>query len=304
MRNTFINTLTRLAQKNKNIYLITGDLGFGVLQRFWDLCPNQFINAGISEQNMTSVAAGMALEGKIVFTYSIGNFSTLRCLEQVRNDCAYHGADVKIVSIGGGFAYGPLGMSHHATEDLAIMRALPGVCVLAPGDPEEAAQAAKAAVLRKGVVYIRLGKGGEQRIHGKLKGFKIGKAIEMLKPGQVTLFSTGGMLDEAVKTAALLKSRGIKAGLFSFPTVKPVDESAILKTAAKSKLIVTLEEHNMTGGFGSVVAEVMAKKPFKAGLLKIGLEDVYIGIAGSQEYLRKRYGLSAAKIVKKIVKIL
>ena len=144
MRNTFVNTLVELAKKDRDIELVTGDLGFGVLKPFWEQLPDQFINAGIAEQNMTTVAAGMALEGKTVFTYSIGNFPTLRCLEQIRNDCAYHGANVKIVCVGGGFVYGALGMSHQATEDIAVMRALPGVAVLCPGDLVEAAEATKA----------------------------------------------------------------------------------------------------------------------------------------------------------------
>lgn len=144
MRNTFVNTLVELAKKDRDIELVTGDLGFGVLKPFWEQLPDQFVNAGIAEQNMTTVAAGMALEGKTVFTYSIGNFPTLRCLEQIRNDCAYHGANVKIVCVGGGFVYGALGMSHQATEDIAVMRALPGVAVLCPGDLVEAAEATKA----------------------------------------------------------------------------------------------------------------------------------------------------------------
>ena len=151
MRDTFVKTLVELARKDPRIVLMTGDLGFGVLKPFWEALPNQFINAGIAEQNMTSVAAGMALEGKIVFTYSIGNFPTLRCLEQIRNDCAYHHANVKIVCVGGGFVYGSLGMSHHATEDIAIMRALPDVTVMAPGDLVEAIECTKALVQLPGI---------------------------------------------------------------------------------------------------------------------------------------------------------
>jgi transketolase len=302
LRNTFVNALVRLAEKDKNIYLITGDLGYGVLSRFWDKCPDQFINAGISEQNMTSAAAGMALEGKTVFTYSIGNFSTLRCLEQIRNDCAYHNANVKIVSVGGGFAYGPLGMSHHATEDIAIMRALPNVTVLAPGDLAESGAAAAAAVACRGVVYLRLGKGGEKKLHRNLKGFRVGKAIKFRETGKVCIFSTGGILDEAIKTAEGLAKKGIKTGLYSFPTVKPIDNALILKTAARAKLIVTMEEHNISGGFGSAVAEVLAQGSGRARQLIIGINDVYSGIVGTQEYLRDKYGLSAAKAIKRIVK--
>lgn len=177
MRNTFVNTLVELAKKDRDIELVTGDLGFGVLKPFWEQLPDQFVNAGIAEQNMTTVAAGMALEGKTVFTYSIGNFPTLRCLEQIRNDCAYHGANVKIVCVGGGFVYGALGMSHQATEDIAVMRALPGVAVLCPGDLVEAAEATKAIAAYPGTCYMRLGRGGERRIHDRIDHFEIGKAL-------------------------------------------------------------------------------------------------------------------------------
>ena len=139
MRDTFVRTLIEIAKADKDVHLLTGDLGFGVLKPYWEQLPEQFTNVGIAEQNMTGIAAGMALSGKKVFTYSIGNFPTLRCLEQIRNVCAYHDANVKIVCVGGGFVYGSLGMSHHATEDLAIMRALPSMVVMAPGDLTEAA---------------------------------------------------------------------------------------------------------------------------------------------------------------------
>ena len=179
MRDTFVRTLVQLAKEDKNIELVTGDLGFGVLKSFWEQCPDQFTNAGIAEQNMTSVAAGMALTGKNVFTYSIGNFPTLRCIEQIRNDCAYHHANVKVVCIGGGFVYGSLGMSHQATEDLAILRALPDVVVLAPADLVEAEECTKALAKYNGTAYLRLGRGGEKRIHEKIDNFQIGKAIKV-----------------------------------------------------------------------------------------------------------------------------
>ena len=160
MRNAFIQTLLECAKRNPDVELITGDLGFGVLKPFWEALPDQFLDVGIAEQNMTSIAAGIALEGKTVFTYSIGNFSTLRCIEQIRNDCAYHNANVKIVCVGGGFVYGSLGMSHHATEDLAIMRAIPNIHVFAPADAAEASAVARAVIDIPGTCYIRLGRGG------------------------------------------------------------------------------------------------------------------------------------------------
>lgn len=187
MRDSFVRSVLKLAKNDKNIEIVTGDLGFGVLRPFWEEMPDQFINAGIAEQNMTAMAAGMALEGKNVFTYSIGNFPTLRCLEQIRNDCAYHGANVKIVCVGGGFVYGSLGMSHHATEDLAVMRILPDVNVFAPADKVEAAAVGKAAAELHGTCYIRLGRGGETVIRESIN-FRVGKAIPV-RQGKKSLFS-------------------------------------------------------------------------------------------------------------------
>ena len=208
MRNAFVKTLIELAKDNRNIELITGDLGFGVLKPYYEQCPNQFTNAGIAEQNMTTVAAGMALEGKNVFTYSIGNFPTLRCVEQIRNDCAYHKANVKIVCVGGGFVYGSLGMSHHATEDIAVMRALPGVVAMAPADSIEAEVCTRALVEFEGTAYLRLGRGGEKRIHDRIENYQIGKALKVREGEKIALFSTGGIAEEVLDACIELVKRG------------------------------------------------------------------------------------------------
>ena len=301
MRDTFVRTLIGLAKDNKNIELITGDLGFGVLKPYWEQLPDQFTNIGIAEQNMTTVAAGMALEGKTVFTYSIGNFPTLRCLEQIRNDCAYHKANVKIVCVGGGFVYGSLGMSHQATEDIAILRALPDVIVMAPADLVEAEEATKAIASYPGTCYLRLGRGGEKRIHEKIDNFQIGKAIKVKEGKTIAIFSTGAIFEEVNEAYELLKEKGYEPAVYTFPTVKPIDKDVISKCAETYDLIVTCEEHNVVGGFGSAVAEVMAEKiNSKASLLRIGLNDTYASIVGDQKYLRDQYGLSAAKIAKRI----
>lgn len=300
MRDTFVAALIEEAKKNRNIELITGDLGFGVLKPYWEQLPGQFTNAGIAEQNMTSIAAGMAMEGKIVFTYSIGNFPTLKCVEQIRNDCAYHDANVKIVCVGGGFVYGPLGMSHHATEDIAILRALPGVTVVCPGDLIEAASATKAIVNYPGTCYMRLGRGGEKRIHDKIENFQIGKAIRIREGDEVAVFSTGGILDNATDAVKRLNAEGISTAQISFPTVKPIDEDTILEYAKKCKVIVTCEEHNIVGGFGSAVAEVIAEHKTKAILTRIGLNDTYSSVVGSQQYLREKYGMSVDDIINKV----
>ncbi len=304
MRDTFVRTLIQLAKKNKNIELVTGDLGFGVLKPFWEECPDQFTNAGIAEQNMTSLAAGMALSGKIVFTYSIGNFPTLRCLEQIRNDCAYHHANVKIVCVGGGFVYGSLGMSHHATEDIAILRALPEVAVICPADLVEAEAATKAIVDYPGTVYLRLGRGGEKKIHSSISNFTIGKAIKVQDGKDVAIFSTGAIFEEVTETNELLRQRGITPTIYTFPTVKPIDRDVIKKCTDNYDIIVTCEEHNVIGGFGSAVAEVLAECPHKAKLIKIGLNDCYSTKVGSQKFLRSQYGISAKDIFETIMKAL
>ena len=302
MRDTFVRTLIELAKKDKTIELVTGDLGFGVLKSFWEQCPDQFTNAGIAEQNMTSMAAGMALEGKTVFTYSIGNFPTLRCLEQIRNDCAYHDANVKIVCVGGGFVYGSLGMSHQATEDIAIMRALPGVVVMAPADLVEAEECTKALAAYKGTAYLRLGRGGEKRIHDKIEGFQIGKAIKMYDGEKIAIFSTGAIFEEVQSACDELKSKGLDPLVYTFPTVKPIDQETIALCAGKCDRIFTVEEHNVAGGFGSAVAEVLAEmKTKKASLVRIGMEDEYSVKVGNQKYLRQQYGIDGTAIVRKVM---
>lgn len=301
MRDTFVKTLVELAKEDKNIELITGDLGFGVLKPFWEQCPDQFTNAGIAEQNMTTVAAGMALEGKTVFTYSIGNFPTLRCLEQIRNDCAYHNANVKVVCIGGGFVYGSLGMSHQATEDLAILRALPNVVVMAPADLVEAEECTKALANYQGTAYLRLGRGSEKRIHEKIEDFQIGKAIKVKDGERVAIFSTGAIFEEVQEAYDMLVAKGVEPAVYTFPTVKPLDMEVIQECARKYDMIVTCEEHNIVGGFGSAVAEVMAEMRMKkAFLLRIGLNDEYSIKVGNQKYLREQYGMDAKSIAEKI----
>lgn len=289
-----------IAEKDKNVVLITGDLGFGVLKPFWEKFPDQFINAGIAEQDMAGFAAGMALCGKTVFVYSIGNFPTLRCIEQIRNDCAYHNANVKIVCVGGGFTYGALGMSHHATEDIAVMRAMPNVAVFAPGDAAESAACTRAVYETPGTCYLRLGRGGEPKIHEGSVDFTVGKAIEIQKGSRVALFSTGAVFEEVAGAAKMLENAGITPAVYTFPSVKPIDCDLIKKCAADFELIATVEEHNIVGGFGSAVAEVMASVSGKARLALIGLEDKYSSIVGTQKYLREIYGMSAEKIFERV----
>ena len=302
MRKVFVRTLIELASRNKQLELITGDLGFGVLKPFWESLPDQFTNAGVAEQNMISVAAGMAFEGKTVFVYSIGNFPTLRCLEQIRNDCAYHNANVKIVCVGGGFAYGSLGVSHHATEDLACLRAIPNMTVMAPGDAVEADACVRALVERPGAAYLRLGRGGEMKIHDKLENFEVGKALKIHDGERVALFSTGVIYDEVARAYNILKNEGLSPALYTFPTIKPID-AALIKTVAKDfELIATCEGHNVIGGFGSAVAEVLAvtdERKAKAALL--GIRDRFAEKAGDRTFLRRHEGIDGESIAAKVL---
>lgn len=308
MRDTVIHTLIELGKKDKDVELITGDLGFGVLKPFWEELPNQFVNAGIAEQNMTGVAAGMALEGKKIFTYSIGNFPTLRCLEQIRNDCAYHNANVNIICVGGGYVYGSLGMSHHATEDIAILRSLPDVTVICPGDPKEAALATEKIANTNGTCYLRLGRGGEKVVNKDITEFEIGKAYKIRDakdlPKKAAIFSTGAILEETSKACDMLEEAGIAVEQYSFPTVKPIDKEVIADCASRFDYIFTVEEHNIVGGFGGAVAEVMAEYGGKAKLHRIGIDDFYCIEVGSQSYLREQVGINAEGISKKVKGIL
>jgi transketolase len=305
MRTAFINTITEMARRDPRVTLVVGDLGFGVVTDFARQFPGQFLNAGVAEQNMTGVAAGMAMAGRVVFTYSIGNFPTLRCLEQIRNDVCYHKANVVVTAVGGGFAYGALGMSHHATEDLAILRSLPEITVIAPGDPLEAAAAVRAAAAGIGPVYLRLGRAGETNVHQEPLSWTLGKAITVRSGADVTIISTGGMLLTAVRAAEGLAQEGIAAGVLSMHTLKPLDAEAVLAAARRSSLLVTLEEHSILGGLGGAVAEVLSETDL-AGVRfrRFGLPSTFDKIVGDQDYLCACYGLDAASISKRVRELL
>lgn len=301
MRNTFINELEKLAVVDPSIYLLTGDLGFGVLNSFSENLPKQFINVGISEQNMTAVAAGLALEGNTVYTYSIGNFPSLRCLEQIRNDICYPNANVKIISVGAGLSYGQLGMSHHATEDMAIMRALPNMRVFSPADPQEAIAVLKEVSQVPGPAYIRLGKGRETNNAPDKTITSIAMPREIVSGTEVCLFTTGAIAAEAVKAAQILNEDDISAAVYTLPAIKPIDADVIKKLTKQFKLLVSIEEHNVIGGLGSAIAEVTAGiSGTHAPLLCLGMKDQYSSIVGSHEFLRDYYGLSAEKLASRI----
>jgi transketolase len=304
MRDRFIQTLSRLAEFDQRLILITGDLGFGVFDEYRRRFPKQFINAGVAEQNMTLVATGMALEGFTVFTYSIGNFSTLRCLEMIRNDAAYHRANVKVVSIGGGFSYGALGISHHSTEDLAIMRSLPNVTTLSPTSLGEVTAATEVAANTNGTFFIRLDK--DFGPDGSPSDpFVLGRPRKLLSGKDVALFATGGILSEAIRAADKLQSTGISVSVYSVHTMNPIEADRFVEAATTHRSLVTLEEHTINGGLGGLILETLSDyAAVPKSFLRIGLNRCFSSVVGSQSYLRSVYKMDADHIASRIKEII
>jgi transketolase len=293
MRTAFIEELLGCAGKRSDVMLLTADLGFSVLERFRDALPKQYLNVGVAEQNMMGVAAGLAHLGKVVFTYSIANFPTLRCFEQVRNDVCYHRLPVRVVAVGGGFTYSTQGYTHHGVEDIGVMRTLPGMTVIAPGDPHEAMLATRALCDLPGPAYLRLGKAGEPKVHASIPAdFRIGKALTLCEGGDLTLISTGGMLRHTVDVAELLRAKdGVKARVLSMHTVKPLDVEAVARAAEETGAIITVEEHNVSSGLASVVAQALATLPGRKPLFHAhGVPDEPYSRSGSLEHMREMMG--------------
>ncbi|MEZ5356971.1 MAG: transketolase C-terminal domain-containing protein [Bryobacteraceae bacterium] len=303
MRTAFIEALEQIAARDPRVWLLCGDLGYSVLERFASRFPDRFVNAGVAEQNMTGMAAGLAMAGKKVFTYSIANFPVMRCLEQIRNDVAYHNLDVTIVAVGGGLSYGSLGYSHHGVEDLAAMRVLPNMAVLAPADPVEARLATAALAVRRGPGYLRLGKAGEPVLHTREPAFASGRAIEVRHgetgPPQVTLLATGAALAVALDAAQELAEQGIEATVASMPWIAPFDDDYVRRAARSASVVATIEEHG-AGGLAECVAMAMATGPNHgepvATLLPFRLAREPVTVAGSQGELRDWSGLDPRRI--------
>ena len=301
MRSLFNRVLVDIAREDERIFMILADIGYGEIEPFAEAYPDRFFNCGVAEQNMTGVACGVAMEGNIAITYSIANFPTLRCLEQIRNDVCYHNANVKIVIIGGGLAYGALGVSHQATEDIAIMRALPNMVVVCPCDFAEAEAATHAMIAHDGPVYYRCGYKKEPVVHKGPMDFRFGKAIQVRDGGDLTFIFTGTIGNQVMPAAEALAEAGVSCRVLSMHTVKPIDREAILAAADQTGGIVVVEEHQMAGGLGSAVAEVLCDAcvaPKKS--LRIALPDEYVSGVGSHEWLLDQYGLTTPKIVERV----
>jgi transketolase len=290
MRDAFIAELFSQAQNDPRIMLVVGDLGYGVVDTFAKDLPNQFLNTGVAEQNMIGVAAGLAAGGYKVFVYSIANFPTLRCLEQIRNDICYHSLNVTIVSVGAGVSYGTLGYTHFAVEDIAVMRALPGMRVICPADPIEARLAVHDVLAEGSPSYVRLGKNGEPVLHPVDTLQSLAEPVVIREGKDVTILGTGSIVLACLEAANELSAIGIEAKVVSCPTIKPLSMSWISSLGGTP--VVTVEEHSLDGGFGSAVLEGINDSQISVRLKRVGIKETRLSELGSASYMREIHGLS------------
>ena len=292
MRTAFCKTLFKTMSRDSRVYALTADIGFRNFDEIVAEFPDRFINVGVAEANMIGIAAGLALSGKIPFTFTIAPFVTMRCLEQIRIDLCYQHLPVKIIGAGGGFVYGPQGTTHHAIEELGILRTLPGMTVLCPADPVETEKAVIETMRLSGPSYIRIGRNNEPVVTDEKSPFRIGKADTLRKGEDVSIVTCGLAVHNCLGAADILALEGIHASVINMHTIKPVDKEAILRCAKETGCIVTVEEHNIIGGLGSAVAEVIAEEIHHSVLFKrIGLNDVYLRMHGSYDDLKQEFGL-------------
>jgi len=304
MRNSIVNKLEELTKDDSSIMFLVGDLGFGVIERFQKNFKKQFINVGVAEQNLTGVATGLGLLGKKVITYSIGNFNTLRCLEQIRNDALYHNINLTIVSVGGGFSYGQLGYSHHATEDYGVLRTLPNITIFTPGSREEAIISLEESLKMDSVCYIRIDKS-----HFFEENHSIGNPInteprELFAGDETVIIGVGGILDEGFEAVEYFKKINYNIGLISLPKIKPMSCSVLVPLLKKYKNIVTIEEHNLINGLSTIIKEICFDNNIVPDdIFNLGIQDSFSSIVGDQKFLRKENGIDSNSIIKCIESI-
>jgi len=298
MRDNFLKGLFELAKKDKSIFLITGDLGFKIFDKYIENFKDRFLNVGVAEQNMIGVATGMALRGYKVVVYSIANFATLRCLEQIRNDAAYHKANITIVAYGGGYTYGALGMSHHATEDIAVIRSLPDIKVFVPSSGLESYITTKKIINLNGVKYLRIEKESKYKPIQKRINISQGVYYNYGKDG--VILTSGGILSECMQAKKSLNKKKLFFDVISINTIKPLS-NLLLKKISKKKYIITVEEHNFSGGIGSCILEKLNELQKKKNIKIISIKDRYSSVVGDQQFMRKKNGIDSKSIKNKIV---
>lgn len=302
MRNAFVDTLYRLAQKDKQILALLGDAGAGVFDKFSIDFPNQFLNMGIAEANMITVAAGLSHQGFIPFTYAIAPHITYRPYEQIRNDVCFNNNNVKIVSVGAGLHYSNQGPTHQSIEDFAVLNVLPNITIFSPSSPMESEQATIAASKIKGPVYIRIGRATDTK---EKYAFKVGQGVQLKKGDDAAIIATGATVYDAYTAAHELEREGISTRVINIHTIKPIDKTIIAKAAKETEVIITVEEHQITGGLGDIVASIILEehnKPIK--FKKIGVNDVFCSYCGSYQDIKEHYGLTKEEIIKQIKKLI
>jgi transketolase len=301
MRNAFADEITRLGASDPRVVLLSGDIGNKLFDKFKQQAQNRFYNCGVAEANMMSVAAGMALSGLRPVVYTITPFTTTRCFEQIRVDVCYHRAPVIIVGTGAGLSYAELGPTHHSLEDLALLRSLPEMTVFAPCDEIELRLGLRAALAQDGPVYMRIGKKGEPVIHSGQPEFRFGKAITVREGDHVCLISTGNMMPVVLGAGDLLGQKGFSVRVESFHTIKPLDIGRLKEVFARYRLVAVVEEHSRIGGLGGSIAEWLSSQDGLRGrMLGFGTDDVFMHEVGSQEYGRRKFGLTAENIAETV----
>lgn len=303
MKLAFIDTLTALAENDSRIVLMTGDLGFQIFDRFHEKFPGRYVNVGVAEAMMIDAAAGLALEGFRPFTYSIASFATARCFEQIKLSLAYHGLPVTVVGAGGGYAYSHSGVTHHAGEDLALMRVLPGMTVVSPGDVHEVAALTPQILQCNGPVYFRIGRGKEPESYWD-EPVILGKARKMADGEGVAVLSTGESMVPVFKALQNLHGRGYFPAAYQFHTVKPLDSDILNELGRRMHTILVVEMHTHTGGLGSAVAEFYAEYENSPRVIRVSVPDCFVLGSPEQGELASRYGLDADAIEQRIVQIM
>jgi transketolase len=297
VRSTFIRTLVELAETDPRTVLLTGDLGFTVVEPFAERFPDRFFNVGVAEQNMVGVATGLAEAGFVPFVYSIATFATLRPYEFIRNGPVLHRLPVRIVGVGGGLDYGPNGATHHALEDLAVMRVQPGLTVVAPADFEQARSALLATRDLAGPVYFRLGKDESGTVAGLDGRFALGRAEQMGPGTDVAIVATGSLTVEAARAVDALVERGVDASLVVVACLSPAPTDDLVAALGATRVAITVESHYASGGLGSLVCEVVAEHGLRCRVVRRAVGAGYHGISGSERYLNGLHGLSSESIV-------
>ena len=304
MRKAFIETLTGLAARDPRILLLTADLGYMALEPFADAYPGRFLNVGVAEQNMVGLATGLAEAGFIPFVYSINPFAVLRPYEFIRNGPIQHRLPVRIVGVGGGLEYGTNGLSHYGLEDVAVMRAQPGITVIAPADAGQTRSAVAASWNLPGPVYYRLGKDDKAVVPGLEGRFELGKLQRMREGSDLLVIAMGSVATDAAAAVQELATRGVSCSLANIAHVSPAPMDELAELLARHRVARTVEAHYRVGGVGSLVAEVIAERDLRCQLVRCGVASLQSGITGSQRYLHQLYGISAEKLVEKAMEAL